>query len=330
MLRRTLLAFAATGLVAGAAGYAHAQVQLRAMSAFPAAFPQTKSFQEYVKRLNDALKGKVAVQYVGGPEAIPIAQQGNAIKNGVIDLLYSAPTLNSGLFPEAEAFAGSHLTPAKRRELGGTEILDQAVAKRLNAKFLMNIDGGEQLHIYLVKEPKKNADGSLDLKGLKLRSSELYVPFYNALGITPVVMPPGEIYTALERGTVDGIGWSVAGVRQGGWTKLLKFWIEPPMYWTSTYVIMSRPKWDAMPKDVQDEVMKITIAYENESFDLFAKGVLEEKAEFAKSGMKPITLEGAAAKAYVDLAHNSLWEKITKITPFDFDRAEILRKYYGR
>lgn len=306
------------------------EIKLRAVSSFPTTFPQTQSFQVYIKRLNDALKGRVAIDFVGGPEAVPIAQQGNAIKSGVIDLLYSAPTYAAGIFPEAPAFAGSHLTPMERRRNGGIALIDAAVGKRLNAKFLMNVDGGEPLHIFLAKDPPRTPSGGVDLKGMKLRSSEQYVPFYNALGAIPVVLPTGEIYTALERGTVDGIGFSVAGVRAAGWHKLLKSWIEPPMYWTSTYVIMNLPKWNSLPPDAQSTLMTITVAYEKESFDTFKAAADKEKEEFVKAGMKPIKLEGAAAKAYVDAAHDSMWARIDATKGLELDRAAVLKLYYGR
>ena len=283
------------------------------------------------QKLNDGLRGQIAIEFVGGPEAVPIAQQGNAIKSGVIDLLYSAPTYAAGIFPEAPAFAGSHLTPMERRQNGAIALLDAAVARRLNAKFLMNVDGGEPLHIFLSKEVPRTPSGGVDLKGMKLRSSEQYVPFLIApWGAIPVVLATGEIYTALERGTVDGIGFSVAGVRAAGWHKLLKSWIEPPMYWTSTYVIMNLPKWNSLPAAAQAAIMTITVAYEKEFFEAFKGAADREKEEFVKAGMKPIKLEGAAAKAYVDAAHDSMWANIDAMKGLEIDRAAVLKLYYGR
>ena len=331
MLKTVLAARIAAAIACLVPAIAGAQeTKLRAVSSFPTTFPQTQSFQTYIKKLNEGLRGQIAIEFVGGPEAVPIAQQGNAIKSGVIDLLYSAPTYAEGIFPEAPAFAGSHLTPMERRQNGGIALLDAAVAKRLNAKFLMNVDGGEPLHIYLSKDVPRTPSGGVDLKGMKLRSSEQYVPFYRALGAIPVVLPTGEIYTALERGTVDGIGFSVAGVRAAGWHKLLKSWIEPPMYWTSTYVIMNLPKWNSLPTATQASIMAITVAYEKESYEAFRAAADKEKEEFVKAGMKPIKLEGAEAKAYVDAAHQSMWAKIDSTKGLEIDRAAVLKLYYGR
>ena len=43
-----------------------------------------------------------------------------------------------------------------------------------------------------------------DLKGMKIRVSPTNVPFMKAVGANPVQMPPSDVYTAMERGVVDG------------------------------------------------------------------------------------------------------------------------------
>ncbi len=54
------------------------------------------------------------------------------------------------------------------------------------------------------KKPITSID---DLKGKRFRTSPVYVPFIKALGAEAVIMPAGEIYTAIERGVIDGVAW---------------------------------------------------------------------------------------------------------------------------
>ncbi len=68
----------------------------------------------------------------------------------------------------------------------------------------------------LEKKPEFKANGLLDLTGMKIRSSPAYRDFIKEMGGTPVVMPITEMYTALQRGTVEGVGGDLdSSVRWG-------------------------------------------------------------------------------------------------------------------
>ena len=83
----------ATGLAAGGlAGPASAEEVLRAVTAFPAPVEFSKSFLRFVDKVNDLGEGVVRIDYMGGPEVIPPAQQAQAIRRGVVDMQYGPGT----------------------------------------------------------------------------------------------------------------------------------------------------------------------------------------------------------------------------------------------
>jgi len=329
-LRRFALAAAAFAALAVAAPLAEAETVLRGVSMFPQNFLQTESLKKFIARVNEATQGEVVFELIGGPEIIPVPKQGEALKNGVVDFAYIAPTNAIGIFPEAEAFANSFLTPMERRERGGMELFDALIEKRLNAKLLQFIDGGVSLHLFLKKEPPRTAEGGIDLTGLRLRSSELYIPFFRALGTTPVVLQSPELYTALERNAIDGFGFSIHGVRDAGWHKHVTAWVEPPMYWTSTFVAVNRDRWNTLPPEMRETIQRVAIEYERESYEAFAKAQDEERKELEKAGLKRIDLSGKAAEDFVELAHRTLWSKVKENPAVEIDHAEVLQKWHGR
>ena len=79
--------------------------------------------------------------------------------------------------------------------------------------------------VYLTKPIAKP-----DLTGLKIRITPVYRDFFTALGATVVQTAPGEVYTALERGVVDGYGWPTAGIFDLGWHEKTKFRVDPGFY----------------------------------------------------------------------------------------------------
>ena len=62
----------------------------------------------------------------------------------------------------------------------------------------------------------------LGLQGLKIRGPSIYRPFYETQGITAVNVQVPEMYSALERGVIEGIGFPLMGMTNLGWEKLLK------------------------------------------------------------------------------------------------------------
>jgi len=89
-------------------------------------------------------------------------------------------------------------------------------------------------HIYLNKKIDK-----LDFTGLKIRVTPVYKDIVEAMGGTTVTTAPGEVYTALERGVVDGYGWPVTGIFDLGWEKVTKFRMEPAFYSVEVGVLVN-------------------------------------------------------------------------------------------
>ena len=80
-------------------------------------------------------------------------------------------------------------------------------------------------HLYLTKPITKP-----DLTGFKIRITPVYRDFFTALGATVVQTAPGEVYTALERGVVDGYGWPIGGIFDFGWHEKTKYRVDPGFY----------------------------------------------------------------------------------------------------
>jgi len=69
-----------------------------------------------------------------------------------------------------------------------------------------------------------------ELKGLRIRTSPMYIDFLKALGTTPISTSPGDIYQAMERKVVDGFCWPFTKVRDWGFHEVTKHVIGPSFY----------------------------------------------------------------------------------------------------
>src|SRR5260370_23639786 len=94
-------------------------------------------------------------------------------------------------------------------------------------------------HLYLTKKIDKP-----DLTGLKIRITPVYRDFFQALGATVVQTAPGEVYTALERGVVDGYGWPITGILDLGWNEKTKHRVHPGLHTAAVPGLVHKNTWD--------------------------------------------------------------------------------------
>ena len=97
-----MLKAAAAAAAALAAGVAAAQETLNAVLFVPRNTTFGEIFVRFVEHVNREGKGLVQVKLIGGPDAIPTFEQGNAVKTGVVDMA-SVPTFYTNFCPECDA-----------------------------------------------------------------------------------------------------------------------------------------------------------------------------------------------------------------------------------
>lgn len=330
MRKRWLALF--SGLVMGTlalVGTATAQeVALRAVAAFPKIVPFTASFHKFVDKANEVGKGHYKIEIRGGPEVIPPGEQGNALKTGVVDMIYTPPNFYLGIMPEGDALAGSRRTPMELRANGGTALLEKIYAEKLDAHFLAWGESGVGFYIFLIKEPKFSAAGGLDLRGLRLRSTPIFRDFLNELGANNVMMHIAEVHTALERGTVDGIAAPVLTFVDQGWERFIRHRVEPPFLQADVATIVNLAKWRSMPQAARDILQRVAIEWEKSSYDDFQRVQTELRAAQDKGGIKPVPLSALAATEFQELALKWSWKRINDNAPANY--AALREKFYNK
>lgn len=276
---------------------------ISATHAFPATLIYSKSFLEFVKKANKAGEGVFEIQVRGGPEAIPMMQQANAARNGVVDMVHVPCAFYAGAVPECDVVSASNIDGPTARANGGLKLLNAAHNKRAGTVALGWIDSGVQFHLWSVKEPKLDANGALDVSGFKVRGNAIYNAFFtNHLKAQVINVNMPNIYTALERGTVEMMGWTEIGLMDPNWDRFLKYRINPAFFSTDVMVIMNQKKWDSL--SVKSRAILTTAIAEHEVSSLKDRGELAkvEKAELEKRGIKTFDQSAEASATFVEAA----------------------------
>src|SRR5712664_3421727 len=294
-IRCTMAAF---GLVASAAALGADTIS--ATHVFPASLIYSRSFLEFVKKANDAGKGEFAIQVRGGPEAIGMMEQPGAVRSGVVDMVYTPCAFYAAQVPECDAVSASTIDGPTARKNGGMELLNQIHQKRIGIYNLGWVDSGIRFNLWSTKEPKLDSTGHIDIKGFKVRGNPIYNAFLtNYLGAQVININSSELYTALERGTVELTAWTQIGLMDLNWDRYIKYRILPDFFETDLMIIMNHKKWSSLSPKTREILQRAAIEHESASLQSLQDLWKMEQAELAKRGIKTLSQSPEASKRFV-------------------------------
>lgn len=285
------------------------EVSLRVVSAFPENLYYVKRLTDWIQKVNAEGKGTLQLNFIGGPKAIPTFEVGNAVKTGVVDMAMSTGAFYTNLMPEADALKLTQLPAAELRKNGAYDYINKVWAEKANMYYLARVVDNTPFHLYINKKIDKP-----DLTGMKLRITPVYRDFFQALGGTVVQIAPGEVYTALERGVVDGYGWPIHGLFDLNWQEHTKYRVDPGFYNAEVSLIVNLDKWKALTPAQRGYLAKQALAFEAQNEE-WGKYNAEEAQRQAKAGIQSIRFDAATSQQYLDKAYEVGWASIIKASP---------------
>jgi TRAP-type mannitol/chloroaromatic compound transport system substrate-binding protein len=261
MQRRKFLNTAGmAGILAAGSAPAFAQaapeVKWRLASSFPKSLDTIFGSAEIVsKRVAAATNGKFQIQVFAAGEVVPGLQVADAVQNGTVQMGHTAPYYYVGKDP---TFAYGTAVPfglnarqfAAWWYVGGGEALMNEFFKEYNIHSLYCGNTGAQMGGWYRKEIKTVAD----LKGLKMRIGGFAGQVLAKLGAVPQQIAGGEIYPALEKGTIDAAEWvGPYDDEKLGFNKVAKFYYYPG-WWEggpALHLFINTKAWAELPKEYQ-------------------------------------------------------------------------------
>lgn len=309
-MHKTSTRLAAGVLFALVASTSHgAEITLKAVTAFGKDTFFAKRFNAFVEKVNAEGKGVMKIQVVGGPESMPPFEVGNALRAGVVDFANSTGVFHANLVPEALAMTLAEKPMAELRANGGHALLDKIHREKANMVWLARVSDGLEYHIYTSKKPT----GS-DFSGYKLRSVPVYRAFFQAIGAAPLQVPPGEVYTALERGVVDGYGWPSMGIFDLGWQEKTKYRVDPGFYNVEVSFFMNQNTWKKLDAR-QRAFLEKQIAWVETQTAEDLKAAEDEKARQAKAGIETFELPASEVNLFRAKAYEAGWKGVEQASP---------------
>lgn len=265
MKRRDFIKGAGAGAVlAGAAAtplvQAAPQFKWKMVTTWPKNFPGMGVGANHLAKLIEEMSGgRIEVKVYGAGELVPAFEIFDAVSRGTAEMGHGASYYWKGKSEAAQFFAAVPfgMTAQEMNAWlyhGGGMALWQEVYKPFGLIPTAAINTGVQMGGWFNKEIKSLAD----LKGLKMRIPGLGGEVLQRLGGTPVNLPGGEIYQALQSGNIDAVEWvGPYNDLAFGLHKAAKFYYYPGWHEPGTVLecFINEKAFNALPKDLQSIVL---------------------------------------------------------------------------
>jgi TRAP-type mannitol/chloroaromatic compound transport system substrate-binding protein len=264
MQRRSFLANSALGtgaaaLAAPALAQANPAVSWRLASSFPKSLPVIyDSAERFTRRVAQLTGGRFVIRQFAAGELVPGLQVLDAVQAGTVEIGHSASYYYFGKDP---TFAFDCAVPfglTSRQQTawmehgGGRELMRELFAAHGIVNFPAG-NTGTQMGGWYRKELRTLAD----VKGLKIRIAGFAGRVMAGLGAVPQQIPGGEVYAALEKGTIDAAEWvGPVDDERMGLARVAPHYYAPG-FWEagpqlSLYV--NHKEWNKLPKSYQGAV----------------------------------------------------------------------------
>ena len=310
MIRTRALPLAILAAAMAAAPAGAQETTLKAVSSFAEGTKDSLPFEALIKDINARGAGKIRINYLGGaPKVMNPFEVVKNLKDGVFEMANANSAFFTNVVPEADAFKLAELSIGELRQNGGWAYMNKLLNEKANAYFLGNHLEFITFNIYLNK-PIEMAD----LKGLKIRVTPIYRAMVEALGGTAVTSPPAEVYTLMERNTVDGFGWPTVGIFDYSWEKVTKYRVEPAFYSAALHTLINLGVWTKLGAERQKILEDAMADAEKKNADRIKENDAERKRQEA-AGIKAIQLPPAEAKKWSDTAKDAGWAAVAKVSP---------------
>ena len=235
------------------------------VTTWPANFPVLQEAPEmFAENLRVMSNGRLDIKVFAGGELVPALQVFDAVSQGAVEIGHGSAYYWAGKVPAAQFFSTVPFGMEKKGveawlyHGGGLEIWNE-LYQPFNVIALPVGNTGVQMGGWF----NKRIESIDDLKGLRMRIPGLGGKVLDRAGGNPVLMSGGELYTALERGTIDATEWVGPlhdlrlGLNRAATYYYYPGWHEPG---TELELLINKARWDSLPADLQRMVKQAAAA----------------------------------------------------------------------
>ena len=283
----------------------------------PAGWGPTHATAPWVKQVEEATKGKVKIELYPSQTLIKGVDMWKGVRGGIADIGWCV----QGYWPEQTPLAdviSLPFLPIPTAEKG-SEVLWKlyekfpAIQKEFSEVTPLVLYTSSP-NLLISKRPVRTLD---EFKGLKIRAlGGPPTEMGKALGAVPTLIPMPDVYQALDKGVIDGAVAPWEAIHAFRLYEVAKHYTMAPFYVAYFSICANRQKIESLPKDVRDDIMRVSGAagakfWGRNFFDTAEQGAIER----AKAGNHEINryeIPPAEIARWSKVAGEPLWSEWVK------------------
>ena len=314
-LKVSAVGAAATAVASPAIAQSMPEIKWRMTSSFPKSLDTVYGGGEHLaKQVAEMTDNKFQIQLFAAGEIVPGLQALDATSTGTVEMCHTVSYYYVGKDPTFAIFASVPFGLNARQQNswlyqgGGNELATEFFKKHNLVGFPCG-NTGTQMGGWFRKEVKTVAD----LQGLKMRIGGIAGQVLAQVGVVPQQLAGGDVYPALQKGTVDAAEWiGPYDDEKLGFQKVAKYYYYPG-FWDggpTVHAFINQEKWNALPKNYQSILSNAaanTNTWMAARYDMQNPGALKRLVA-GGTQLRPFTNEvlDACLKST-----NDLWEQIS-------------------
>lgn len=274
----------ATILCGPMANFAKADVTtIRFLSSFPETGVSKQTMVPFAEGIEKASGGQIKVVR-SGPAAVPPFQQLRPLSMGVVDMLFTTPAYHQADTGVGALLDGAFIyDPKKMQDSGLRDKINKYYREKFGVEIIAIVPGAPT---HFILKDQLDKDGRL--AGKKISATPAVRGAVEALGGVPVNMRPTDVYTAMQKGTVDGIAFPQHASAEYGFDQVGSYMTRPAFGHQVQVVMVNSERFKAWPESVQKLVLEQAREFEQKAPVVVGKIIEEANKKLAAGGLKEI------------------------------------------
>ncbi|MBJ3778492.1 TRAP transporter substrate-binding protein [Acuticoccus mangrovi] len=265
-----------------------------------------QSFERFAEDVAERTDGQIKIRPLPADAVVGTAETLEAVQMGVLDGEHNAPAYWTGREPGFAilgGLVGAYQTPEQlldyHYENGGLELLQEAYEPFGLYPIGVTTWGAESLPLM---KPVEHPD---EFKGMKLRMSKgMFSDVFAKFGAIPIEMAGTEVYSALDKGVVDGADWGTLSMNEElGFHDIAKYAIYPGVHSMSIAdVAIRKDVWDSLSPELQTTLKEAVRAFADDMVATMAQKDAEAAEKLTAEGVTLIDWSDEDKKAFREAA----------------------------
>jgi TRAP-type C4-dicarboxylate transport system substrate-binding protein len=254
------------------------------------------------KKLEDKSNGRLTIDIYPSNTLAAQGEMLDALIGGTVDMGYMNGTMFAGQFPYTELLGTPGLKLGSIKEVNALlQDYSKAFVEDPYKDLYIVVRYATSQFGFVTVNPIRTTN---DLKGLSLRSTPNFVPWFTNMGVSCVSMSAADVYESMKTNVISGTCTGISGITSYNLGEVANYFTSLKMITSDEMIVMSKSAYDSLPADLQAIVDETSAEMLQilEEFTIFEQDEAIEIAQSDNANFQMIELTSEAEADFISYA----------------------------